>query len=430
MIQSALAIGLSLALLVGVLVLASVLGSHLSLDAEVRRKIVHVSLGLYALSFPLIFSEPWEVAVLCALAVALLMGVRYSPRLSASLGSALHAVRRESVGDLLFAVSIALLFFLSRGQDVLYVLPLLVLALCDAFAALVGGSYGRISFVVEQGRKSVEGSVVFFLTAWILAMICLLSLTALSRSEVIVASFIIAAVGTLLEGVSWKGLDNLFIPFGLFLLTEKIIETPFWGLVSMSAAFLAALVLGAWLSLRAAQHVHAAVTIVATLFFCWMAAGWAAVVAPAAVFVAYLYLRSREGSGVGEGSELPLAFCLISTAMSWYVIAQIFDIGTYDAFNLSFGLHLVALVVVRDGRGTLARLSVALAAGWLVTNLGLLFVPEAGVPDLQRAFLSLSLIFAASIAGTAGRAWLSQNRWTKQAVLAVLAAVPALAIAQ
>ncbi len=116
--------------------------------------------------------------------------------------------------------------------------------------------------------------------------------------------------------------------------------------------------------------------------------------------------------------------------MCWYVVAQVFDIGTYDAFNLSFGLHLVALVVIRDGQGSFARLVMALLAGWLVTNLGLLFVEEPAALDLQRSLVSLSLVLAAGVGATAARAWLSQNRWTKQAVLVVLAASPILAVSQ
>lgn len=428
MTQSVVAIGLSLALLIAVLLLSSRLGARFSLHVEAQRKIVHVSLGLYALLFPLIFSEPWEVVTLCVLAAATLIGARVLPGLSGSLGSALYGVKRESVGELLFAFSIALLFLLSRDQIVLYVLPLLILALCDTFAALVGVSYGKISFVVEKGRKSVEGSIMFFLTAWILAMISLLLLSGLSRDEVVVSSLIVAGIGTLLEGISWKGLDNLFIPFGLFLLTQKILEMSLWGLMTMTTVFLVALALALWLSIRAAQHVHAVMTIVAAVFFCWMAGGWGAVVAPAVVFAGYLYLRARAEFKAGDGSELPLAFCLISTAMVWYILAQVLNIGTYYAFNLSFGMHLIALVVIHERARSVSRVAAALLIGWLVANVRLLFIEEFGVRDLQLSFAALSILVLAVLVGMAARTWLLHNRWSKQAVFVVLASSPALAV--
>ena len=129
MTGSAVIIALSLALLVAALLATRRLGARRSFHAETQRKLIHVGLGLYALTFPLIFSQPWEVVTLCALAAALLIAVRVLPGASGHLGAALHGVNRDSFGELLFAFSIALLFFLSKGQVVLYVLPLLILAL-------------------------------------------------------------------------------------------------------------------------------------------------------------------------------------------------------------------------------------------------------------------------------------------------------------
>ena len=120
-------ISLSLALFFCVLLLARRIGRRYALHAEVQRKIVHVSLGLYALTFPLIFSEPWEVVTLCALAAAVMLGVRVAPSISGPLGSALHGVGRRSFGELLFAFSIAILFVISEDRAVLYILPLLIL---------------------------------------------------------------------------------------------------------------------------------------------------------------------------------------------------------------------------------------------------------------------------------------------------------------
>ena len=68
----------------------------------------------------------------------------------------------------------ALLFWLKDGHfvsismhekappgPVLYVLPILILTLCDAASALVGSRYGKRIFRIEEGSKSIEGVVVF-----------------------------------------------------------------------------------------------------------------------------------------------------------------------------------------------------------------------------------------------------------------------------
>ena len=64
------------------------------LDPELSRKLIHISLGLYCLTFPYVFGETWEVAVTCLLAVA--MFVLSRGRMRDSLGGGLHGVARVS----------------------------------------------------------------------------------------------------------------------------------------------------------------------------------------------------------------------------------------------------------------------------------------------------------------------------------------------
>src|SRR5690606_34744795 len=107
-----------------------------------------------------------EVGLTCALAVGVFLMARGVMR--KSLGASLHGVERFSYGELLFAASVALLFWLKDGhfiaieQDrpamgpVPYVVPILILTLCDAASAVVGSQYGKRLFRIEEGSKSVE----------------------------------------------------------------------------------------------------------------------------------------------------------------------------------------------------------------------------------------------------------------------------------
>ena len=104
----------SVILLVAVLWGVSRLARLAKLDPEVGRKLVHISLGLYCLTFPYVFSEAWEVLATCGLALLVFLAARGTAR--KSLGGGLHAVERTSYGELLFAVSVALLFWLKDGH--------------------------------------------------------------------------------------------------------------------------------------------------------------------------------------------------------------------------------------------------------------------------------------------------------------------------
>ncbi len=105
----------AVALLASVLALVSSFGKRLKLQPEVSRKLIHVSLGLGSLAFPWLFQAFWEVAATCGLSLLLFAVVR-SRRGREGIGSGLHGVKRDSYGDLLFALSVMLLFHLKDGH--------------------------------------------------------------------------------------------------------------------------------------------------------------------------------------------------------------------------------------------------------------------------------------------------------------------------
>jgi phytol kinase len=188
---------------------------------EVARKIVHVMASGIAIPLPWLFAAQWPVWLLLGLALTAMLAMRTT--FLAGPGRALHSVERDTWGDVLLVVSVGLLFLLFKGEPILYVLPLLVLALADAAAALTGSTYGRNFYVTEDGMKSIEGSTMFFLVTLILAMISLLLLTDIERGTLIFVALGISVFATVIEADSWSGFDNLFLPMGVFLFLFNIV---------------------------------------------------------------------------------------------------------------------------------------------------------------------------------------------------------------
>jgi phytol kinase len=209
---------------------------------ELQRKIIHVAVGLSALVFPLLFSSPVPVFLLTALAIAVMLNMRGKVTKTEGLGSVLHSVGRKSFGEIYLALSVAFLFFRSESQPVLYVLPLLVITLSDTASALVGTAYGRMRFLVEDGSKSYEGVIAFFMVTWICSMIVLLLLSDTARLNVVVISFLIAAFCALVEADSWRGLDNLLVPVGAHLLLSRHLNSDPVMLLIIAIIFTAALI--------------------------------------------------------------------------------------------------------------------------------------------------------------------------------------------
>src|SRR5262249_18012010 len=141
---------------------------------EVVRKLLHMGMGLVTLSFPWLFDETWPVIVLAVLSIALLTSARLVAGLKSSLGSVVSGVARASLGEISFPVGVAVLFvLLIHGgaapfdlRAVLYCIPVLLLTLADAAAALIGITYGRLQYPTADGVKSAEGSVAFFACAF------------------------------------------------------------------------------------------------------------------------------------------------------------------------------------------------------------------------------------------------------------------------
>lgn len=230
---------LAAALLVGGMAIIRNVGARRGWSAELQRKTVHVATGLFAMSLPWILPQAWLVYTLLVLAVVVMLVLRL-PAIANGIGSALHGVERKSWGDLMLVAAVGSLYFISgqAAEPVLYLLPLAVLTLSDTAAALAGGNYGRIRFTVEDGQKSIEGSAIFFLVTWIIAMAALLLLSDVPRANVVLLSFMTAAFATLVEADSWRGFDNYFVPVGVLFLISVHMDSSPQELVLLAIGFL------------------------------------------------------------------------------------------------------------------------------------------------------------------------------------------------
>ena len=109
------------------------------------------------------------------------------------------------------------MFVLSDGRTLLYVVPILVLTFADAAAALVGVAFGRLRYSTVGGSKSLEGSAAFLGVAFLCAGMSLLASGDHGYHEAFAIAVALAFATTILEAVASKGLDNLLVPAGAFL---------------------------------------------------------------------------------------------------------------------------------------------------------------------------------------------------------------------
>lgn len=207
----------------GLLILASLGTNKGKLKAETARKIVHAGMGCICLSFPLLFQSPEPVNILAGIAVVSLLAVRLTA-LKTSVGSSLFSVERISIGELLFPISVAWLFSLAEGKFTLYTIALLLLTLADTVGALAGSKYGKKIYHTFAGKKSVEGSLAFFVTAFVCIAIPLYLTTGITLPIILTLACSVGLFVTAVEGAAGSGLDNLLIPIGSFLLLDYYVS--------------------------------------------------------------------------------------------------------------------------------------------------------------------------------------------------------------
>jgi phytol kinase len=128
------------------------------------------------------------------------------------------------MGEIYFPVAVGLVFLLSAGDPITFCIPMLILALADAGAALIGQRYGTLRYAAGDGEKSLEGSAAFLIIAFLSTQIPLLLFTSTGRAESLIIAVTLALLVMLLEAVAWRGLDNLFIPLGAYFLLKSFLR--------------------------------------------------------------------------------------------------------------------------------------------------------------------------------------------------------------
>jgi phytol kinase len=403
---------------------------------EGLRKIAHIGTGLLALPFPWLFTSLKPVLMVCGLSIAMLMIVSAVPSVRLRLGSSLYSVDRSSRGEFYFPISVALLFWLAHGNWLLYVIPLLVLTFADAVAAVLGTIYGKVSYDGMGGKKSLEGSVAFFTVAFFAVHVPLLLFSQLSRPQTLLVALDIALVVTLLEAVAWRGLDNIFIPMGGFLLLHIYTALPLRALVFR---FIAAAVLVTCVLLYRSRTTLQASALIASalaLYASWGAGGLEWFISPAILFACYSFFAPHDLIESARKDNVYPVASVAAAGLLWLFLAKVNGHPhLIFPYTVAYGAHLAilgwTLSVLRDSsQSPWRRGTVLVFEAWV-----LIFAPyvwlEGATTSAVECALAALVICAVSFAAFciierrhhglyAADGW----RWLRQAALVGLFTVP------
>ena len=194
---------------------------------EYTRKLAHVGGGAVVMTLPWTLSSHWTVLLLCLAFFGILVG----GRVTGLLGS-VHGVERTTGGAYFYPFAVYGSWLLSRGDALLFCVPMAVMAIADTGAAIVGKHAGETRYRVMDGMRSLEGSLTFFSLAFAIFLAGLAMDGRGGWPGVLLVALIGAVVTTCVEAISVRGADNLFIPYGGFLVLDRMLRL---GLAEMGA---------------------------------------------------------------------------------------------------------------------------------------------------------------------------------------------------
>jgi phytol kinase len=170
---------------------------------EFSRKLVHIIIGSYVAFWPFYLS--WNQ--IRFLSLAFILGVLTSKSLK--IFQAIHTVQRPTWGELLFAISVGLITFITHNKWI-YAAAILQMALADGLAAVIGIRYGkRNNYRILGHTKSIFGTLTFF----IVSLAVLMAFSHFSKYHLNLVWMVLASMlASLLENLAAYGIDNLIVP--------------------------------------------------------------------------------------------------------------------------------------------------------------------------------------------------------------------------
>jgi phytol kinase len=170
---------------------------------EISRKTIHVIAGISAALLPLVLSFH-EILYLSSLFLLLML---LSKKIN--LFSSIHEVKRQTYGEVYFPLAVFIMAAVFPHQ-VFYMYGLLIMAVSDGSASIIGQKYGRKKYKLGLSEKSYIGSLTFLVSTVAIGIISFIAIGA-GIAQAIYFSFLIAIILTLTEGLLSYGLDNLVV---------------------------------------------------------------------------------------------------------------------------------------------------------------------------------------------------------------------------
>jgi phytol kinase len=371
-------------------------------EPELVRKLFHASGGLFGLPLPWIFNDLKPVLILAFIVANAFVAMRFIGRLRGGVGQVLFAVKRESIGELCYIASMVLLFWFSRGDKLLYTVPLLMLALADTAAALVGEEYGKLQIRAAGGPKSIEGAIAFFFTAFFCVHVPVLLWGNTGRAESLLIAVNLSIMVMLAEAAAWWGLDNLIVPLWGYLLLKSQIDMDTAALTS-DLVFVLCLGMIMWLWRNRTTLADDTLFGAALWgYVVWSVGGWSWSFPPLLQLLTYATVTTQTPQNQLRMFRFPVVLAQIAGSVFWLLFyRESGESWAFYPFASCYAANVAIIALVRhkcavpDLRWAHA-LSTSVAKGMIVAVPSILIMDGLTMRALLDASLSLMAVLVAT----------------------------------
>jgi phytol kinase len=327
-----------------------------SAHTEMVRKALHLVMGTITLTFPWLFNEAWPVLLLSTVSGAFLIVLKVAGQRLPWYDVACKT-KRKSCGEILFPVAVGLLFVLSNGSPLLFCIPMLILTFADSTSALIGMSYGKKKYNTADGIKTTEGSLAFFTIAFLATHIPLLLFSNVGRFESLAIAFIIGILGMMFEGLAWRGLDNLFIPIGTYVVLKSHLTASTEELLIRLIAVSSILAFSIVWRHHTTLNGGAILGVALYSYYSWVLGGLAWTTLPLIMFATYRQLLPQRFHDLENKHSIYGVITVASTGLPWLVFAaQMGSEHFLFPYALAFSVHASIITIAHMRSAPLTKL--------------------------------------------------------------------------
>ena len=187
---------------------------------EASRKFIHIMLGNWWFIAMYFFTNVW-FAIFVPITFVIINYVSYKQ----DLIKVMERKNQDGLGTVYYAVSLFILAIVSFGiyqKPILGLIPNLIMAYGDGFAAVVGKCIKSKTYKVGETKKSIAGSITMFMISLIFITIFLTTRYTFELWQIVLIGIVMSGIVTIIEAISVKGIDNISVPVSMLVMLLMI----------------------------------------------------------------------------------------------------------------------------------------------------------------------------------------------------------------